>query len=235
MKIGVLKSKVEEKLLSSYSKGTFKTEIKNFKKNILENKDLSKLFYLYDELNSNKGFTETFANEFLSESLNSFKEIYPRLKKQSSVENWIKDIEVENKYENIDNFLYSDVTKLEEKILSKKSITETLKKKPVVKEAVINVPVSKMVEVANQTILNHINSMNESEQNELYKFLSQDRKEVEKEFQTLKETVVSKLNVLSESSDTETNNKIQETIAKVSKDEFSIVSFIQLKKLHEGL
>lgn len=235
MKIGVLKSKVEEKLLSSYSKGTFKTEIKNFKKNILENKDLSKLFYLYDELNSNKGFTESFANEFLSESLNSFKEIYPRLKKQSSVENWIKDIEVENKYENIDNFLYSDVTKLEEKILSKKSITETLKKKPVVKEAVINVPVSKMVEVANQTILNHINSMNESEQNELYKFLSQDRKEVEKEFQTLKETVVSKLNVLSESSDTETNNKIQETIAKVSKDEFSIVSFIQLKKLHEGL
>lgn len=235
MKIGVLKSKVEEKLLSSYNKGTFKTEIKNFKKNILENKDLSKLFYLYDELNSNKGFTESFANEFLSESLNSFKEIYPRLKKQSSVENWIKDIEVENKYENIDNFLYSDVTKLEEKILSKKSITETLKKKPVVKEAVINVPVSKMVEVANQTILNHINSMNESEQNELYKFLSQDRKEVEKEFQTLKETVVSKLNVLSESSDTETNNKIQETIAKVSKDEFSIVSFIQLKKLHEGL
>lgn len=235
MKIGVLKSKVEEKLLSSYNKGTFKTEIKNFKKNILENKDLSKLFYLYDELNSNKGFTESFANEFLSESLNSFKEIYPRLKKQSSVENWIKDIEVENKYENIDNFLYSDVTKLEEKILSKKSITETLKKKPVVKEAVINVPVSKMVEVANQTILNHINSMNESEQNELYKFLSQDRKEVEKEFQTLKETVVSKLNLLSESSDTETNNKIQETIAKVSKDEFSIVSFIQLKKLHEGL
>lgn len=235
MKIGVLKSKVEEKLLSSYSKGTFKTEIKNFKKNILENKDLSKLFYLYDELNSNKGFTESFANEFLSESLNSFKEIYPRLKKQSSVENWIKDIEVENKYENIDNFLYSDVTKLEEKILSKKSITETLKKKPVVKEAVINVPVSKMVEVANQTILNHINSMNESEQNELYKFLSQDRKKVEKEFQTLKETVVSKLNLLSESSDTETNNKIQETIAKVSKDEFSIVSFIQLKKLHEGL
>lgn len=235
MKIGVLKSKVEEKLLSSYSKGTFKTEIKNFKKNILENKDLSKLFYLYDELNSNKGFTESFANEFLSESLNSFKEIYPRLKKQSSVENWIKDIEVENKYENIDNFLYTDVTKLEERILSKKNITETLKKKPVVKEAVINVPVSKMVEVANQTILNHINSMNESEQNELYKFLSQDRKEVEKEFQTLKETVVSKLNVLSESSDTETNNKIQETIAKVSKDEFSIVSFIQLKKLHEGL
>lgn len=235
MKIGVLKSKVEEKLLSSYNKGTFKTEIKNFKKNILENKNLSKLFYLYDELNSNKGFTESFANEFLSESLNSFKEIYPRLKKQSSVENWIKDIEVENKYENIDNFLYSDVTKLEEKILSKKSITETLKKKPVVKEAVINVPVSKMVEVANQTILNHINSMNESEQNELYKFLSQDRKEVEKEFQTLKETVVSKLNLLSESSDTETNNKIQETIAKVSKDEFSIVSFIQLKKLHEGL
>lgn len=235
MKIGVLKSKVEEKLLSSYNKGTFKTEIKNFKKNILENKDLSKLFYLYDELNSNKGFTESFANEFLSESLNSFKEIYPRLKKQSSVENWIKGIEVENKYENIDNFLYTDVTKLEERILSKKSITETLKKKPVVKEAVINVPVSKMVEVANQTILNHINSMNESEQNELYKFLSQDRKEVEKEFQTLKETVVSKLNVLSESSDTETNNKIQETIAKVSKDEFSIVSFIQLKKLHEGL
>lgn len=235
MKIGVLKSKVEKKLLSSYNKGTFKTEIKNFKKNILENNELSKLFYLYDELNSNKGFTESFANEFLFESLTFFEKIYPNLKKQSLVEKWIKDVESENKYEKIDNFLYTDVTKLEEKILSKKSITETLKKKPIVKESVIKLPVSKMVEVANQTILNHINSMNESEQNELYRFLSQDRKEVEKEFKILKETVISKLNLLSENSDTETLTKIQETIQKVTSDEFNMVSFIQLKKLHESL
>lgn len=235
MKIGVLKSKVEAKLISSYKKGTFKKEIQNFKKIVLENKNLSKMFFLYDELNANKGYTENFANEFLNESMNSFKEINSKLGNTKKLELWVKNINTENKYQNIDNFLYNDVTKLEEKINSKKNITETLKKKTIPQNNTINLPISTMVNVANKTIMNHIESLNESDKNELFKLLSKDRKETEKEFTVLKENVISKLNTLSKSSDKETNEKINQTITKVKQDKFNLVSYIQLRNLNESL
>lgn len=235
MKLGELKSKVEEKLILSYKKGTFKTEIHNFKKHILENKSLSKIFYLYDEISENKGFTESFATEFLNESLNSFKEIEKNIKNLEKVETWVKNIQVENKYKNVDNFLYNDVTKLEEKIKSKINLTENLKKKPVETKGNINLPISTMVNVANKTILNHIESLNESDKNEFFKLLSKDKKQAENEFNQLKENVISKLNVLSVDSDLETKTKIQETIEKVTDDKFSLVTLVQLKNLYENL
>ncbi len=59
IKFGNIKSKIEEKLLESYSKNTFKSEMKNFKSMVLGNKNISKLFYLYDEMSSNKGLNES--------------------------------------------------------------------------------------------------------------------------------------------------------------------------------
>ena len=59
MKFGILKSKIETLLSESYSKKTFKQELSNFKKYVLENKNISKLYYLYDDLTSNKGINET--------------------------------------------------------------------------------------------------------------------------------------------------------------------------------
>ena len=45
MKFGILKSKIEEKLLESYIKQNFKNEIKHFKKLVLEDKTISSIFY----------------------------------------------------------------------------------------------------------------------------------------------------------------------------------------------
>ena len=47
MKFGIIKSKIENVLLESYKNNTFKDEVKNFKKLVLENKNVSKLYYLY--------------------------------------------------------------------------------------------------------------------------------------------------------------------------------------------
>ena len=124
---------------------------------------------------------------------------------------------------------------MEEKINSKKNITETLKKKTIPQNNTINLPISTMVNVANKTIMNHIESLNESDKNELFKLLSKDRKETEKEFTVLKENVISKLNTLSKSSDKETNEKINQTITKVKQDKFNLVSYIQLRNLNESL
>ena len=49
MKFGILKSKIEKVLLESYSNNTFKNELKNFKTNVLDKKNIAKIFYLYDE------------------------------------------------------------------------------------------------------------------------------------------------------------------------------------------
>jgi hypothetical protein len=59
MNFGILKSKIENTLLESYKKGTLKNELKNFKKYVLENKNISKLYYLYGDLSSNKGMDST--------------------------------------------------------------------------------------------------------------------------------------------------------------------------------
>ena len=50
MKFGLLKSKIESKLIESYRTNKFKTDIKLFKQLVLEDSSVSKTFYLYDEL-----------------------------------------------------------------------------------------------------------------------------------------------------------------------------------------
>ena len=72
MNFGILKSKIENVLLESYTKDTFKDEIKTFKKIVLENKNISKLFYLYDELNSPKSLNESYAKEYVNECITMY-------------------------------------------------------------------------------------------------------------------------------------------------------------------
>ena len=69
MKFGILKSKIENVLLESYKNNTFKNELKTFKKLVIENKNVAKIFYLYDELSSPKGLNESYVNEFINESV----------------------------------------------------------------------------------------------------------------------------------------------------------------------
>ena len=48
VKLGLIKSKIEKKLLESYSNKSFKYELNNFKNYVLSNKKLSELYYHYD-------------------------------------------------------------------------------------------------------------------------------------------------------------------------------------------
>ncbi len=85
MKFGILKSKIENVLIESYKKNTFKKEMFIFEELILKNKNVSKLFYLYGELGSNKGLNESVANEYINQSITLYenlinKQIYDFLK-----------------------------------------------------------------------------------------------------------------------------------------------------------
>ena len=92
-----------------------------------------------------------------------------------------------------------------------------------------------MVNVANRTISNYIDNLNESEKDELFKFLSMDNSELNNQFKTLKENIKTKLSVLNESSDEETNKKINETLQMVESEKCELVNFFKLKNLNDSL
>ena len=66
---GLLKTKIENVLLESYANDTFKNELKTFKKLVIENKNISKLFYLYDELSSPKSLSESYCHRRVTNCL----------------------------------------------------------------------------------------------------------------------------------------------------------------------
>jgi hypothetical protein len=237
MKFGLLKSKIEKNLLESYSKGEFKTEMKYFKKLVLENKNIGKLFYLYDELNSNKGMNSGIVNDYINECITIYENTINKVKKSQFevLDYWVGDIQSENLYESIDNLFSTDVLNIENKITSRKFISESLIKQPKQTKEPIQLPISSMVNLANKTINNYIENLNESDKQELIKFLSMDESNMEKDYHVVKEDVLNKLKTINENSDIETSTKIQETISKIQSEKFDKLSYFRLKGLRDSI
>lgn len=238
MKFGILKSKIENVLLESYANDTFKDEIKNFKKLVLENKNISKLFYLYDELNSPKSLSESYAREYINECIKMYENTINKVKPSDldKIKSWVGNKQVENLYENIDTLFSTDVLTIESKIKSRNIIVESLKKLPVKETTGIELPLSTMVSVANKTIKSYIDTLNESEKEELKKLLSEDDSKLSSEFEVIKEDVVTKLTEMKNAStDTTMQNRIDETLTKVLSEKYDKLTYFKLKGLKENL
>lgn len=241
MKIGVLKSRVEKLLSESYGKGTFKEEIKNFNRNVLSNKNISKLFFLYDELSTNKGYEQKLAEDFVFESITMFENIINKTDKKDleKLKKWSIGINSHNQYTDIDNLFYNsgDVLHLENKVRSKKLIVEGLKKTPIVEnKETINLPLSSMVKVANKSIEEFVSNLNESEKKELNLFLKEDVSVLVEKFENLKDEAVVKLVVVLESeSDESVKSTINETIDNIKTKKFDRLEYFKLKNLVDTL
>jgi hypothetical protein len=237
-KFGILKSKIENVLLESYKNETFKDELKTFKKLVLENKNVSKIFYMYDELNSKKGLSESYSREYIHECItlyeNAVNKILPADLQKLNM--WVRNVKSNNSYENIDNLFSTDVLTIESRIKSKNLIIENLTKIPVVENKGIELPLSTMVSVANKTIKNYIDGLNESDKKEIIKLLSEDDKELNVKFDTLKENVVDKLTAMKDSSeDNSVKSRINETLTKVLSEKYDKLTYFKLKSLNENL
>jgi len=192
---GLLKSKIEKVLLESYSNDTFKNELKTFKKLVIENKNISKIFYLYDELSSPKSLSESYCVEYINECIKIYENTVNKLNESdiSKLNAWVGNKTIENNYTNIDTLFSTDVLTIESKIKSRKLISESLKRIPVIKTEGIDLPLTTMVSVANKTIKNYIDGLNESDKKELLSLLSEDDTTLNEKYNTLKEGVVTKL------------------------------------------
>lgn len=240
MKFGVLKSKIEKCLIESYNKNTFKDNIFIFNELVKKNKNISKLYYLYDELSSKKGLSESVANDFINESINIYENTINKISKKSlnEINLWVGNLETKNNYEDIDSLFSSNVTMLENKIKSRKLITENLKLSDIKKEdkKVINVPLDSMVKVANKTVNDYLSNISESEKKEVIELINEDNNKLKIKFDVIKENTLKRLEKILESeTDSEVKTTIQETIKKVKNEAYDKISYVKLKNLNESL
>ena len=238
MKFGILKSKIEDCLVESYKKDTLKRNMFVFEELVLKNKSLSTLYFLYDELSKNKGLNESIVNEYINESIVLFENTISKVntKDVKDVNQWIGHIVSENRYQDIDNLFSNNASTIEEKLKSKKTISENLKKEPTKVKEVIEVPLKSMVEVANKTIKTYLNDLTEGEKKQLNTLLSTPDDRLNKKYEFLKEDVIEKLEtLLTESEDSETNQKINETIEKLQTENYDKLNYFKLKQLNENI
>jgi len=238
MEFGILKTKIEDKLVYSYVNNTMKKDLFVFEQLILNNKNLSKLYLMYDELSSKKGLSESVGNDFISESISEFKSIKKNVTKSDldEINMWVGHLKSENRYVDVDNLFTTNFTKLEEKVKSKKNILTNLMDTQNITESKPNVTLSNLMEIANKTVNDYLDTLSESEKNEIKKIMVEDENKLEIEFNFIKENSITRLNNLKmNESDSDVINTIDQTISKIENETFNKISYVKLKKLNEDI
>lgn len=232
MTFGIVKSLIEKNLLESYkNENEFKKTLREFKHNVLSNKGMSKAYAIYDQLSSPQGLSEQDAKDFIEEGISLLNKILPSIKLPTSLAE-----KTENNYSEIDTLVYSQGVNLLERVNAKKNILKVITStKETVKES-INIPISSMVAVANQTVNNYILNLDENSKKEFFQIVSEDTKTLETKFETIRESAISKLMTLQNTEESEDiKTKISETIDRVKSEKFDQLNFLKLKNLEESI
>jgi hypothetical protein len=235
MKFGILKSKIDGKLLESYSKGNFKSELNKFKEIVLSDKNLSKLYFYYDELSSKKGLSENQSNDFINDVVNEIKSLNVNENNLKSLKTWLRGSKIQNKYRLIDEVISENVD-FSKKIELKSKLSNTLMQKEKSLNSPTNLPLQSMVNVANQTLQKHFETLNESDKKELNEILNLSDSELVKSFKTNLKEVTEKLNsYFANSQDEQEKIKISETINSIKSKEINKLELYKLSKLNSSL
>ena len=233
MTFGKIKSIIENDLLESYkNEKEFKQSLKEFRQNVLNNKNMSKLYSLYDQLTTPQGLNESDAKDFLEEGISLIQKLIPSIKTPKTLSENVK-----NKYSDIDSLVYTNKLDLMERIQSKKYLIKTLSssKDDSVKES-INIPLKSMVNIANQTINNYLENLDESTKKEFLSLMNEDTSVLKEKFETLRETTINKLGVILENEkEFEMKTKLSETIDRLKVENFNQLNFLKLKNLEESI
>ena len=235
MEFGLIKSKIEKRLSNSYLNEDIKKDLFIFNELVIKNKDVSKLYSLYSDLAENRGYDDSFANEFVNESIKTIKKINPSKKAISEINMWLSTTKTSNQYSDIDNLVSESNIDIEKKLKSKNNILECIKSKDNEKN-LKNVSIESIVEIANKTVSSHINEMDEKTKRDIKEVLYESEDKLKVKFDLIKESIFDKLMVIKESEEyKEVLNKIDKTIEKVSTEKFDKINYIKLKELYKSL
>jgi hypothetical protein len=216
--------------------------MKEFKNNFLSNKAISEMYFIYNDLSTQKGINKDIAGEYVNESFEKLSDlISSNQKKIDELYKWVKTNlkgDVENEYSDIDFVVYENkITNLERILETKTQIKNLLlsTKKEKVQESV-NIPLSSMLKIVTNTFNKEYSNISEEDKKELKSLLSLNKKEISGEIKLVKESVISKLSdKITESDDSELKEKISNTIKKIQESESDLISLYKLKQLEQGL
>jgi len=241
---GEIKTKIDETFINLYGKNEFKYFTNQFKKIVLENKDISELYYIYNDLSDNKGMSPDLVNDYINESVEYSQILVENnLNELNKISSWIDAINLHNEpkniYESIDTVIYNKSIKNLESILeSKKEISKvitSIKKEDEVKTS-INLPLETMLKVANSKLNEELSNLSENEKNEIKEIVSLSKDELQTKMNDLKESIVGNLKTkLNESSEFDLKNAIEKTMNKIEDSPVDFYNYYKLKKLQEGL
>ena len=231
MTFGQIKSIIEKNLLESYkNEKDFKKSLKEFKHNVLNNKTMSKLYSLYDQLSMPQGLSESDSKEFLEEGITLIQKLVSDIKTPMVLET------VENKYSDIDSLVYTNKLDLLERVNSKKNIIKLISSKNEIVKESINIPIKTMVSIANQTLNNYIENLDENSKKEFLQIISEDIQSLETKFETIRENTIVKLNTMLEKEEEfEIKTKLSETIERIKAEKFDQLNFLKLKNLENSI
>jgi hypothetical protein len=232
MKFGKVKTIIENNLSESIKdKKIFKENIKNFKKHILIDKNLSKLYVLYGDLSKPRGLSESAAKTYLDEGINWGKKLITK----SKIPIILNKIN-ENQYENLDKLIYETTNNLDELIVIKESILKVLMQPIPINENKVNIPISSMVKVVNNKINEYVNSLNEETKKEILALMKEDRHKLNSDFNFFKRRYCKKLLQISlTETNEEVKSKILKAIEKIKSDNFDILNYYEIKSLNKSL
>lgn len=232
MTFGKIKSIIENNLLESYkNEKDFKKSLREFKHNVLNDKSMSKAYSVYDQLSSPQGLSESDAKDYLEEGVSLLQKILPTIKLPKTI---IEDSK--NIYSDIDTLVYTHKVNLTDRIQCRKNIISKITtRKDSIKES-INIPIKSMISIANQTLRNYIEDLDENSKKEFFQIISEDVKSLEDKFEIMKESTISKLQVILErEEEQDLKVKLSETIDRVKKEQFDQINFLKLRNLEKSI
>jgi hypothetical protein len=196
----------------------------------LKNKSFSKVYSIYDDLNTPQGLSENDAKEFLEESVNVIRHL---LENTSLPKNGEKS---SNIYQDIDNLVYFENVNIHERLSSKKRLISNLMSTTKGLNESPKIPLKSMVTIANQTIGKYMESLDETTKKEVFHILASKNEDLEGEYSSLKESAINNLKVLlSKQEESDIQSKINETIEKIETEKFDQVNYVKLKRLEESI
>lgn len=232
MTFGAVKSLIENNLLESYkNEQEFRKTLREFKHNVLSNKSMSKAYALYDQLSTPHGLSEQDARYFIEEGISLLQRILSSVKLPSTLSE-----NSENKYSDIDTLVYTQKVNLIERVNAKKNLIRVITSKSESIKEGINIPISTMVSIANQTIRNYVETLDENSKKEFFQIISEDTKILEDKFEVIRESAITKLkNILDKEKEIDMKTKISETIDRIKSEKFDQLNFLKLKNLEESI
>ena len=235
MKFGILKTAIENKMVNSFAKNELTENFKTFRKTILGNSKLKKLYFIYDKLNENLGVDQTTASIILEELSNEIKSIKLTESEITKIKKWVGNSLNENNYLDIDNYLHTTLSEIEKKSESKIKILENLQKtKKVISES--KLPISSLLKIANNNANEFLKNLSEGDKKEVMSLLKESDTNIKEKFESLKTEATEKLNsIMNESTDENLKQTINETIKSIQNKKPSTVELIKLKELYNNI